>query len=126
MAERRADHTSNEQVMATIKNERVRFINLEFTDVVGIAKCVTIPAEQLTECVRNGKWFDGSALENIARVVESDMYLYPDLATFSILPGNVRMQSAASSHQPDIYKDGDVVARVICDIREPGGERFEG
>ena len=126
MAERRIDHTSNEQVMATIKNEQVRFINLEFTDVVGVAKCVTIPAEQLIECVRKGKWFDGSALENIARVVESDMYLYPDLATFAILPGNVHIQSATSAHQPDMQKDGDIIARAICDIREPDGERFEG
>ncbi|GCF07457.1 glutamine synthetase family protein [Dictyobacter arantiisoli] len=125
MADKRGDHTLYEQVMATIKSERINFVNLEFTDVVGVAKCVTIPAEQFADCVRHGKWFDGSALENIARVAESDMYLYPDLATFSILPGHVRPPSGTRKN--DIHNDGDnVIARVICDVREPDGERFEG
>ncbi|GCE26025.1 glutamine synthetase [Dictyobacter alpinus] len=126
MADKRGDHNSYEQVMATIKNERIRFVNLEFTDVVGVAKCVTIPVEQFADCVRHGKWFDGSALENIARVAESDMYLYPDLATFTTLPGKVRPAPRIDTRQSDAESDGDVVARVICDIREPDGERFDG
>lgn len=120
------EHGSIEHVMSTIKNERVRFINLEFTDVVGIAKCVTIPVEQFEDCVRHGKWFDGSALESIARVAESDMYLYPDLATFTILPGEVRPSPTIGSRVPVPPHEGDAVARVICDIREPDGDRFEG
>ena len=51
-----------ERVMATIEAKGVRFVNLEFTDVVGVAKCVTIPSEQFLDCVRHSKWFDGSAL----------------------------------------------------------------
>lgn len=131
MAERREhrEHSSLEQVLQTIKNEHVRFINLEFTDMVGVAKCVTIPAEQFEHCVHQGKWFDGSALENIARVAESDMYLYPDLATFALLPNELRSSSSAShttragSQQPH---ESELIARVICDVREPDGERFEG
>ncbi|GCE04403.1 glutamine synthetase family protein [Dictyobacter aurantiacus] len=126
MADKRGDHNSFEQVMATIKNERIRFVNLEFTDVVGVAKCVTIPVEQFADCVRHGKWFDGSALENIARVAESDMYLYPDLSTFTALPGTVRPAPTIDTRLQDSQDDGEVVARVICDIREPDGERFEG
>src|SRR5436190_12364046 len=79
-----------ERVMATIKRDHVRLINLEFTDVVGMAKCVTIPVEQFSECVAHGKWFDGSALEGFARIAESDMYLFPDLSTFAVLPDKVR------------------------------------
>ena len=127
MADRR-DHASYEQVMATIKNEHVRSINLEFTDVVGVAKCVTIPVEQFPDCVKHGRWFDGSALENIARVAENDMYLHPDLSTFTILPHRVRPVQGAGPRQniSDPPTDGDIVARVICDIRTPEGERFDG
>src|SRR5216683_1614068 len=73
--------------------------NLEFTDVVGMAKCVTIPVEQLPDCLIHGKWFDGSAIEGFARVAESDMYLFPDLATFAILPGKVRPTQKYDSDQ---------------------------
>ncbi len=112
MVEKR-EHAVYEQVMATIKSEHVSFVRLDFTDVVGIAKSVVIPIDQFAHCVRHGRWFDGSALENIARIVESDMYLYPDLATFIVLPG-----------QRDTHEN--VLARVICDIRMPDGERFDG
>src|SRR5438270_10739841 len=82
-------------ILATIEAENVRFVNLEFTDVVGMAKCVTIPVEQFPDCITHGKWFDGSAIEAFARVAESDMYLFPDLSTFAILPGKVRPQPTA-------------------------------
>src|SRR5438132_12401966 len=91
------EQQSQEQVLATLESERVRFVNLEFTDVVGMAKCVTIPVEQFPDCLTHGKWFDGSALEGFARIAESDMYLFPDLATFSIIPGSVRPQPAGTA-----------------------------
>ncbi len=119
--------TERNQVLATIEAERVRFINLEFTDVVGMAKCVTIPVEQFSDCITHGKWFDGSALEGFARVAESDMYLFPDLATFTIVPGSARPQMATgTSTFTDLVNEDDVVARVICDVRTPDGERFDG
>ena len=106
--------TERNQVLATIEAERVRFINLEFTDVVGMAKCVTIPVEQFSDCITHGKWFDGSALEGFARVAESDMYLFPDLATFTIVPGSARPQMATgTSTFTDQVNEDDVVARVI-------------
>lgn len=116
-----------EQVLTTLEKEGVRFINLEFTDVVGMAKSVTIPSEQFADCIKHGKWFDGSSLEGFARIAESDMYLHPDLSTFAILPENVR--PAANSISEHTYSDtniDDVVARVICDVRTPDGERFDG
>jgi glutamine synthetase len=130
-------HASYEQIMAIIKNEQVRFVNLEFIDVVGMTKCVTIPIEQFASCVQQGKWFDGSALESFARVAESDMYLFPDLSSFSVLPGKVRLPVSPLSSQhgtklPPMVTwiqqsiDEDVVARVMCDVRTPDGERFDG
>lgn len=136
MADKKS-HSGNEQIMAIIKNEQVRFVNLEFIDVVGMTKCVTIPVEQLASCIQHGKWFDGSALENFARVAESDMYLFPDLSTFSVLPRKLhspvsltptlqgtRLPPMISWIQQSI--DEDVIAHVMCDIRTPSGESFDG
>src|SRR5271167_4539593 len=87
------DQAAKDRILATIEAKHIRFINLEFTDVVGMAKCVTIPIEQFPDCLAHGKWFDGSALEGFARVAESDMYLFPDINTFAVLPSGVRLQA---------------------------------
>lgn len=92
-------------------DHHVRFVNLEFTDVVGIVKSVTIPVEQFPDCLTYGKWFDGSSIEGFARIAESDMYLRPDLSTFAIIPWSAEI---------------DVTARIICDVLTPGGERYQG
>jgi len=123
------DSSERGRVLATIEAERVRFVNLEFTDVVGMAKCVTIPVEQFPDCLKQGKWFDGSALEGFARVAESDMYLFPDLSTFVVLPRQVRPLStmpAPREQAIDQFSEEDVVARVICHVRTPDGEYFDG
>ncbi|GHO43891.1 type I glutamate--ammonia ligase [Ktedonospora formicarum] len=120
------DRRYYDQVMARIEHERVRFINLEFIDVVGMAKCVTIPVEQFTNCLTHGKWFDGSSIEGFARVAESDMYLFPDLSTFAILPDKIRSSASSDPHRVEESVGGDIVARVICDVRTPDGESFDG
>jgi glutamine synthetase len=123
------DQAKREQILATIEAEGVGFVNLEFTDVVGMAKCVTIPVEQLPDCLIHGKWFDGSAIEGFARVAESDMYLFPELDTFAIVPGKIRPQELTApllNVSNDQFLDGGAVARIICGVRTPGGERFDG
>ncbi|HLX56361.1 MAG TPA: glutamine synthetase family protein, partial [Ktedonobacteraceae bacterium] len=121
------DSDRREALLAMLEAEKVRFVNLEFTDVVGMAKCVTIPVEQFPDCLEHGKWFDGSALEGFARVAESDMYLLPDLSTFAILPVKVRPQSQRPRFVAvDRVSEDDVVARVICHVRTPDGEPFDG
>ena len=128
------DQAAKARILATIEAKHIRFINLEFTDVVGMAKCVTIPIEQFPDCLARGKWFDGSALEGFARVAESDMYLFPDINTFAVLPSGVRLQaqSDAINRVPTRQEvaeqatDHERVARVICDVRTPDGERFDG
>src|SRR5947209_6346160 len=118
------EQQSQEQVLATLESQKVRFVNLEFTDVVGMAKCVTIPVEQFPDCLTHGKWFDGSAIEAFARIAERDMYLFPDLDTFAILPGKVRPQAVGTAHSVQQFiasadanqvAESDIVARVICD-----------
>nr|MDA8217526.1 glutamine synthetase family protein [Dehalococcoidales bacterium] len=98
-------------VLEYAERNRVRFVNLQFVDILGLVKSVTIPAHQLENCIRNGKWFDGSSIGGFARVAESDMYLKPDLSTFAIIP----------------WQDGgNVVARMICWVHTPNGEPFPG
>jgi glutamine synthetase len=95
-----------------VETRGIRFVNLEFTDVVGLAKAVTIPASQFADTLARGRWFDGSAIEGLARAAETDMYLRPDLETFTEIPWT--------------EANGGRVARVICDVLMPTGERFAG
>src|SRR5215469_150707 len=123
------EQAAKERILATLEAERVRFVNLEFTDVVGMAKCVTIPVEQFPDCLTHGKWFDGSSLESFARVAESDMYLFPDLNTFAVMPAGVRPQTMTQPLRQEWSDQGtesDRVARLICHVRTPDDERFDG
>ena len=98
-----------------VEKQGIQFINLEFTDVVGMAKSVTVPASQLPDILARGRWFDGSAMEGLGRVNETDMYLRPDLDTFAVIPWSAASASSAGR-----------VARLICDVLMPSGEVFSG
>ena len=114
---------ANSKLAAALKlaDERnLRFVSLQFTDIVGAVKSVQVPMHQLEEAVERGKWFDGSSIEGFARIAESDMFLVPDLDTFSAIPW-----------EPGIGADGKQKlhtgsARVICDVFMPNGEPFAG
>ena len=67
------------KLISQAEDAKVRFVNLQFTDLMGIVKSVTIPMHQLEDACINGKWFDGSSIEGFARIAESDMFLVPDL-----------------------------------------------
>lgn len=77
---------TRETILKHAAERNVEFISLQYTDIVGMVKNVTIPVSELPDCLDHGVWFDGSSLEGFARVAESDMYLVPDLATFAIIP----------------------------------------
>ena len=98
-------------ILARIEQERIKFIDLQFTDVVGIVKNVTIPAHELPEALKSGIWFDGSSVEGFVRIAESDMHLRPDLSTYAVIP----------------WLSGDEsTARLICDVYTPDGQPFLG
>src|SRR5260221_11306369 len=107
--------TAEEQarLLDRVEARGVRFINLEFTDVVGMAKSVTIPAGELADCLARGKWFDGSALEGFARVAETDMYLRPDLPTYAQVPWRTTADG-----------EGDPGPRLIWPLLCPAVPRF--
>ncbi|MCP4535908.1 MAG: type I glutamate--ammonia ligase [Chloroflexi bacterium] len=99
-------------VLRIAKEEKVKFFHLQFTDVVGIVKGITIPDTQLERALDKGVWFDGSSVQGFARIAESDMYLMPDPSTFRIIPWE--------------SMNGSNTARMICDVRTPTGEPFPG
>ena len=72
--------------IAAAKDGGIRFIQLQFTDIIGLVKAVTIPIHQLEGSVRHGTWFDGSSVEGFTRIAESDQYLMPDMSTFAEIP----------------------------------------
>jgi glutamine synthetase len=101
--------TSPEDLLNTVREHQIRFIDLQFTDIVGAVKSVTIPVHQLPDALQKGVWFDGSSIEGFARVAESDMHLIPDISTFAALPWG----KAATG-------------RLICNVYTPNGQPFVG
>lgn len=102
---------SKEDIKRIVEENDVKFIRLQFTDVLGKFKNIAVTASQLDKILNDGMMFDGSSIEGFARIEESDMYLKPDLDTFVIFPW-----------RPQTGK----VARFICDVYRPDGTPFEG
>ena len=99
------------EVLKLCKAERIRFLRLQFTDILGTNKNVEVPAGQFDKALSGEIMFDGSSIEGFVRIEESDMLLRPDLATFQVFPWE-------ETHGR--------VARVICDIALPDGSPFSG
>ena len=100
---------TKQEITKLVKEKKVRYIRLWFTDVLGFLKGFTITIDELPRALEDGMGFDGSSIEGFARIEESDMIARPDLATFAILPWE-------SKEQP--------VARMFCDIYKPDGKPF--
>lgn len=99
-------------VLDTIESENVDFVRLQFTDITGTVKNVSVPASQVEKAFEEGIWFDGSSIEGFVRIQESDMRLEPDPETFAILPWRSDEDTAS--------------ARLICDVVNTDGTPFEG
>jgi glutamine synthetase len=98
-------------LLARAKEDGIKFISYQFTDVTGSVKSVDAPIEQLDGALENGIWFDGSSVEGFARIQESDMHLRIDPDTYAVLPWT----------PADMRR-----ARLFCDIYQPDGTPFEG
>src|ERR1035437_9737014 len=83
---RAADPEAVDRVVQAARDKGVEFRHLQFTDVPGSIKGVSVPVERLINCFTDGVWFDGSSVEGLARLAESDLYLRPDPTTFAIIP----------------------------------------
>ncbi len=102
---------SREDIVSRVREEDIRFIRMQFTDIFGQLKNVAITSSQIEKALNNQVTIDGSSIEGFVRIEESDMLLYPDLDTFTVLPW-----------RPQHGK----VARMICDVYKHNGAPFEG
>src|ERR671928_1452378 len=100
------------QILERTEREKVKFMRLQFTDILGAIKNVEIPDRQFEEALDGKIMFDGSSIEGFVRIEESDMYLKPDLSTFRVFPW--------------AGPTGERVGRIICDIYAPDGTPFAG
>jgi glutamine synthetase len=102
---------TQKDVLKIVKDHNVSFIQIWFTDVLGILKGFAITPSELEGALAEGMGFDGSSIEGFARIEESDMVAMPDPATFEFLPWRPKERP---------------VARMFCDILEPDGSPYEG
>jgi len=100
------------RILERVAREKVKFMRLQFTDILGVIKNVEVPDRQFEEALNGRIMFDGSSIEGFVRIEESDMLLKPDLQTFQVFPWS--------------YAGSEKVARIICDIANPDGTPFSG
>ncbi len=110
--EGKSDSLRTEQVLQQVKKDKVEFIQLQFTDILGLVKSLTIPVQHLSDSLEHGTWFDGSSIEGFARICESDLFLRPDASTYAVIPW---LESGHGN-----------TARFICDVYNPDGSPFAG
>ncbi len=95
-------------VLKKVKADGVSLVELQFVDIFGTVKSITIPACRLEDVFNHGATFDGSSIEGYARIQESDLVLVPDPATYALLPWRPREHAEC---------------RFICDVTTPAGGR---
>ncbi|MDI6736576.1 MAG: glutamine synthetase family protein [bacterium] len=102
---------TKEDVLKLVKEKDVKFIHLWFTDILGQLKSFSVTDVELENALAHGMGFDGSSITGYQDIEESDMIAMPDVSTFQILPWMPKEKA---------------VARMVCDILEPGGKAYEG
>lgn len=104
---------NREEILRIVKEENVKFIRLQLTDILGVHKSVSITVDQLEKALDGELMFDGSSIEGFVRIEESDMYLKPDPNTFLVLPWTSQVSSGK-------------IARLICDVYDSDNKPFTG
>jgi len=103
---------TTEEIKKSIKENNVKFIRLQFVDINGQVKNLSIPSEHIDKILANEIMLDGSSIKGFRSIETSDMFFHPDKNTFQILPWKER--------------HGYNSARLICDIYNSDGTPFEG
>jgi len=102
---------TKDEVLALIDENKVKYIRLWFTDILGQLKGMSITRGEIEHVLDEGQGFDGSSVEGFVRIEESDLLAMPDLRTFRILPWSV---------------NNEKVALFICDVLKPDRTPFIG
>lgn len=101
---------TKKQVLDYVREEDVKFIRLAFCDVFGVQKNISILAGELENALEYGVPFDASSIRGFGGSAQSDLFMFPDPSTLTILPWRP--------------SNGRVV-RMFCDIRQADGSPFE-
>ncbi len=99
---------AKEDILKIVKERDIKYIYLQFMDILGQVKSVMIPSAMLEKALSEGIVFDGSSIVGYATIDESDMRAMPDPDTFEIVP------------------EGNKSATIICNTYTSDGRRFEG
>lgn len=100
-----------DKVVKQIEEEDIKFVKLQFTDINGILKSLSVHSKNIENIFENGQPFDGSSITGFRPIEESDMVLFPDPTTFAVIPWRPQEKSSC---------------RLICDVYTPDNRRFEG
>ena len=100
------------ELIERCRENDVKFVRLQFTELYGQLKNISIPAAELEKALDNELMFDGSSIRGFKRIEKSDMYFHPDPSTFQVLPWGERSSGKT--------------ARIICDVADPDGTPFAG
>ena len=102
------------EIKKLLKQEDVKFLRLQFSDIMGMNKNVEVPASQFEKALDGEIMFDGSSIRGFTRIEESDMLLKPDYDTFLVFP--TALENSGRGR----------VARLICDVSHPDNTPFMG
>lgn len=103
---------AREEIKSLIKEYNIKFIKLQFVDINGQVKNMSVPSEQIDKALNNEIMLDGSSIKGFRSIETSDMFFHPDINSFQILPWR--------------NTNGINAARLICDIYNSDGTPFEG
>ena len=101
-----------EDILQEAKQKNVSQVCLQFVDINGRPKHMSIHVAQLEKALNNEILLDGSSIQGFRTIETSDMAFHPDLDTFQVLPTD--------------YEGERVTARIMCNIHNPDGSVFEG
>lgn len=102
---------TREDVMVKAREERVKFLRLQFTDIFGALKNIAVTSEDLDQAMNGKVTFDSCVIDGVTGNRERDIILRPDPSSFLVLPWRPREEA---------------VARFICDIENTDGTPYQG
>ncbi len=100
------------KISSDIKMFQVELLHLQFVDLEGILKHVTITVDKLDDALEGKIMFDGSSIQGFSPINQSDLFLMPDIDTFSVIPWSI--------------EEGYAEARLLCSVLNPDSTPFEG
>ncbi len=102
---------TDSEIIEIARSQEVQFIQLQFVDIHGRPKQMTVHVNMIEKVLNNEIMLDGSSIAGFRSIETSDMFFFPDKATFQVLPWT---------------QGGKRIARFMCDIYNPDGTPFEG